>query len=61
MERLAADAARLDGWPGLLVGDIAPPRGGPVGGHASHQTGLDADIWYVPMPAHRMSTAERKA
>lgn len=30
----------------LLVGDIAMPRGGRfASGHASHQTGLDADIW----------------
>ena len=30
----------------LLVGDIAMPRGGRFSsGHASHQTGLDADIW----------------
>lgn len=36
----------------VLVGDIAQPRGGPFGKpgdpsmHASHQTGIDADIWY---------------
>lgn len=31
----------------LIVGDIAQPRGGPMpSGHASHQTGLDVDIWY---------------
>ena len=36
------------GWKGLWVGDIAQPRGGPVRGHASHQTGLDADIWFTP-------------
>lgn len=30
----------------LLVGDISMPRGGHFSsGHASHQTGLDADIW----------------
>lgn len=29
-----------------LVGDMAQPRGGPMAfGHASHQSGLDADIW----------------
>ena len=27
LERLAADAAQLDGWPGLLVGDMSQPRG----------------------------------
>ena len=32
----------------LPVGDLSQPRGGPApSGHASHQTGLDADIWYV--------------
>ena len=32
----------------LPIGDLSQPRGGPApGGHASHQTGLDADIWYV--------------
>jgi penicillin-insensitive murein endopeptidase len=29
-----------------LVGDMGQPRGGPMpSGHASHQIGLDADIW----------------
>ncbi len=50
LEKLSHDAAR-DGWPGLLVGDISQPRGGPMlTGHASHQVGLDADIWLTPMP-----------
>ena len=53
-------AARV-GWPGLLVGDMAQPRGGPmITGHASHQLGLDADVWLTPMPGHRMSRAERE-
>ena len=29
-------------------------------GHASHQVGLDADLWFTPMPAHRMSSKERE-
>ena len=29
LERFANDARRLDGWPGLLIGDMAQPRGGP--------------------------------
>ncbi len=50
LEKLSRDAAQ-DGWPGLLVGDISQPRGGPMlTGHASHQVGLDADIWLTPMP-----------
>lgn len=61
IETLARDAAEKDGWPGLLVGDLSQPRGGPMnGGHASHQIGLDADIWLTPMPSHRMSRKERE-
>jgi penicillin-insensitive murein endopeptidase len=62
LEQLSRDAAKYDGWPGLLVGDIAQPRGGPMfNGHASHQIGLDADVWLTPMPARRMSAEEREA
>jgi penicillin-insensitive murein DD-endopeptidase len=32
----------------LPLGDLSQPRGGPApDGHASHQTGLDADIWFA--------------
>ena len=62
LEKLAADAKAYDGWNGLLVGDIAQPRGGPMtSGHASHQIGLDADIWLRPMPAGRFSKKERES
>jgi len=61
IERLARDAQEKDGWPGLLVGDLAQPRGGPMlTGHASHQIGLDADIWLKSMPDRRLSRAERE-
>ena len=31
----------------LAIGDLSQARGGPMpGGHASHQIGLDADIWF---------------
>lgn len=61
IRKLASDAQRLDGSPGILVGDMAQPIGGPLlGGHASHQTGLDADLWYTPMPDHVLSGAERE-
>ncbi|MDE1993250.1 MAG: penicillin-insensitive murein endopeptidase [Rhizobiaceae bacterium] len=61
LERLSRDAAKYDGWPGLLVGDISQPRGGPMfNGHASHQIGLDADVWLTPMPSHTMTAAERE-
>jgi penicillin-insensitive murein endopeptidase len=49
------------GRAGLLVGDMAQPRGGPMlTGHASHQSGLDADLWLMPMPARRFTRVERE-
>jgi penicillin-insensitive murein DD-endopeptidase len=49
------------GWPGLLLGDISQPRGGPMlTGHASHQIGLDADIWLTKMPDRRLTATERE-
>ena len=60
IERLAAKLPAEAGWPGLLIGDIAQPRGGPMlTGHGSHQIGLDADIWLTPMPSRRLSPLER--
>jgi len=60
LEQLAQKLPGEAGWPGLLVGDIAQPRGGPMlTGHGSHQIGLDADIWLTPMPNRRLSPAER--
>jgi penicillin-insensitive murein endopeptidase len=61
VEKLAQEAQKGDGWPGLLVGDLAQPRGGPMlTGHASHQIGLDADIWLNPMPNRTLSPDERE-
>ena len=38
---------KAEGMPLLLVGDLGRPRGGPMlSGHASHQIGLDVDLWY---------------
>jgi penicillin-insensitive murein DD-endopeptidase len=60
LERLAQKLPGEAGWPGLLVGDIAQPPGGPMlTGHGSHQIGLDVDIWLTPMPNRRLSPAER--
>lgn len=60
IERLSV-AAQEAGWPRLLIGDIAQPRGGPMlGGHRSHQTGLDIDIWLQPGTAEPMSVARRE-
>lgn len=62
IERFAKEVQKEDGWPGLLIGDISQPRGGPMlTGHASHQVGLDADIWFTPMPGRRLSRREREA
>src|SRR6266446_7843562 len=61
LERLAAKAHKDAGWPGILVGDMSQPRGGPMfTGHASHQVGLDADIWLTPMPNRTLSRNERE-
>jgi penicillin-insensitive murein endopeptidase len=61
LERFAPAAAKATGWKGILVGDMAQPRGGPTPfGHRSHQTGLDVDIWFMPMPAHTLSAEERE-
>ncbi|MDD0824743.1 penicillin-insensitive murein endopeptidase [Mannheimia sp. AT1] len=38
--------AKASGIPTILIGDMGMPAGGRFSsGHASHQTGLDADIW----------------
>ena len=50
--------------PQLLIGDLSRPRGGGFDerygglGHASHQNGLDADIYY-PRADHRLLAAYR--
>jgi penicillin-insensitive murein endopeptidase len=60
IEALAA-SARKDGWPDLLIGDMAQPRGGPMlTGHASHQLGLEVDIWLGAAPAQRVLTVEER-
>jgi len=61
VERLSVKAHKEAGWPGILVGDMSQPRGGPmITGHASHQVGLDADIWLTPMPKQKLSRNERE-
>jgi len=61
LERFAPAAAKATGWHGILVGDMAQPRGGPLPfGHTSHQIGLDVDIWFMPMPGHTLSKDERE-
>ncbi len=61
LEKLAHDVPKINGWPGILVGDISQPRGGPMlTGHASHQIGLDADLWLTPMPRERLDRNDRE-
>jgi murein endopeptidase len=61
---LAAYARRHPGAPPVLVGDLSRPRGGDFGprfggiGHASHQNGLDADVYY-PRRDGRLRAARR--
>lgn len=56
-----SDTARQIGWQGLYVGDMSQPRGGPMtGGHASHQIGLDVDIWMLPPSRLNLSRKERE-
>jgi penicillin-insensitive murein endopeptidase len=59
IEDLSRTAVKV-GWKGLYVGDISQPRGGPVRGHASHQIGLDADIWITPPPRLDLTAGERE-
>ncbi len=61
LQSLSAFAAQLPGWQGIYVGDISQPRGGPMlTGHASHQIGLDADIWMLPATRLNLTRTERE-
>ncbi len=61
VERLSERVRSTTNWPGILIGDMAQPRGGPMlNGHASHQIGLDVDVWLRPMPERRLSREERE-
>jgi penicillin-insensitive murein endopeptidase len=56
LEDLGAALQKLK-LPGLVLGDLSQARGGPAPtGHASHQTGLDVDIWFAP-PSHGSSVS----
>ncbi len=47
--------------PPFYVGDMSLPRGGPMpNGHASHQTGLDVDIWFNLDPKPVLTPAARE-
>jgi murein endopeptidase len=65
VERVLAEyAQRHPDAPAVLVGDLSRTHGGDFGkkfgglGHASHQNGLDADVYY-PRKDHRLRRAAR--
>lgn len=61
IQRISKKVAANTSWPGLLIGDMSQPRGGPMlKGHASHQVGLDVDIWLRPMPTAEMNMQARE-
>ena len=58
---LSQQAAAIGWGKGLYIGDISQPRGGPMtSGHASHQIGLDADIWWLAPKSLTLSRNERE-
>lgn len=60
IERLGRTAKQA-GWSGLYIGDMSQPRGGPMlTGHASHQIGLDVDIWMLPTNRMNLTAVERE-
>jgi penicillin-insensitive murein endopeptidase len=53
--------AQAAGLPLFYVGDMGQPRGGPLPfGHASHQIGLDVDIWFTTMTRPGLPIADRE-
>ncbi|MGB1236011.1 MAG: penicillin-insensitive murein endopeptidase [Planktomarina sp.] len=61
VQDLSRRVSRLSNWEGLYVGDLSQPRGGPMlSGHASHQIGLDADIWMLPPSRLNLTRNERE-
>ena len=61
LQDLSRKVARLPGWNGIYIGDLSQPRGGPMlTGHASHQIGLDGDIWLRPATNLQLSRQARE-
>jgi penicillin-insensitive murein endopeptidase len=49
------------GFPDIYIGDMGQPRGGRLPyGHASHQIGLDVDIWFNLRPRRYLPPAQRE-
>lgn len=62
LKDLSRKAAAQPGWAGIYIGDMSQPRGGPMSsGHASHQIGLDADIWMLPPKRLNLTASERES
>jgi penicillin-insensitive murein endopeptidase len=62
LKDLSSQAAAMGWGKGLYIGDISQPRGGPMtSGHASHQIGLDADIWWLAPTRLNLSRSERES
>jgi penicillin-insensitive murein DD-endopeptidase len=60
VERLGR-AAAASGLAPFYVGDMSLPRGGPMpNGHASHQSGVDVDIWFNLDPKPDLAPAARE-
>jgi penicillin-insensitive murein endopeptidase len=60
VEALGAQAQALSLAP-FYVGDMSLPRGGPMpNGHASHETGLDVDIWFNLDPKPVLAPSARE-
>ena len=61
LKGISEKVAKETSWNGLYIGDISQPRGGPmISGHASHQLGLDADIWMLPAKKLNLSRLKRE-
>jgi penicillin-insensitive murein DD-endopeptidase len=61
LQELSVAATKV-GWAGLYIGDMSQPRGGPMtSGHASHQIGLDADVWWLPPHRLDLTRSERES
>jgi penicillin-insensitive murein DD-endopeptidase len=53
--------AKTAGLADFYVGDMSLPRGGPMpNGHASHETGIDVDIWDNLDPKPALAPADRE-
>lgn len=58
--RSLGKSLNISGLDPVLVGDLSQPRGGPApGGHSSHQTGLDVDLWFWH-PGGKLNAAQRE-